>query len=1153
MGNETRYLLEIKKFVWLVAVVFAMFMIFQYFEFPYGDVVSSLFSVHKGQIAGETTHFHLHNNNNTSDASSPISVTFLPPNSPALTLPTTVNTTLSNPTIPLGPDTSKPGGDASKSVKNFNELPKNPVNSDNKSPAKDDARMGDVVTLSQMHDILVHNRASSRSMKPRWSSAVDQELQDAKFQIENANVNEDDLTLYPSLYVNVSRFKRSYELMEKILRVYIYKEGEKPIFHQPQAVLKGIYASEGWFMKNMKASQHFVTKEPKQAHLFYIPFSSRMLEEKLYVPDSQSQENLVQYLKSYLDLISGKYNFWNRTGGSDHFFVACHDWTPYITKKYMGSCIRAMCNSDVKNEGFNLGKDVSLPETAVRSDKNPLKQLGGQPASQRTTLAFFAGRMHGDVRPILLQHWGNKDPDMKIFGKLPKSKNINYYVQYMKTSKYCICAKGYEVSSPRVVEAIFYECVPVIISDNFVPPFFEVLNWESFAVFVKEKDIPNLKNILVSISETRYLVMQERVKKVQQHFLWHVEPIKYDIFHMILHSIWYNRVFRINPTPIRFLWLRYTSGRKLRQISFQIVQPCFLLCYRGSRSLNFNHHLFNCIFPMGHEIQYLLETKRFAWLVAVVFAMFMMFQYFEFPYGDVVSSLFSVHKGQIAGNTTHFHASNTSNISNLHNNNISDVSSPISATFLPPNSPALTLPTAVNSTLSNPTIPLGPNTSNPGQDASKSVKDFTVLPKNPVHSDNKSSAKEVVLMGDVVTLSQMHDILVHNRASSRSMKARWPSAADQELRDAKFQIENAHVNEDDPVLYPSLYVNVSRFKRSYELMEKILKVYIYKEGEKPIFHQPQAVLKGIYASEGWFMKNMKASQHFVTKKPKQAHLFYIPFSSRMLEEKLYVPDSHSHKNLVKYLKSYLDLIAGKYNFWNRTGGSDHFFVACHDWTPSITKKIMGSCIRAMCNSDVKNEGFNLGKDVSLPETTIKSVKNPLKEFGGKPASQRTTLAFFAGRMHGDVRPILLQHWENKDPDMKIFGMLPKSKNNKNYVQYMKSSKYCICAKGYEVNSPRVVEAIFYECVPVIISDNFVPPFFEVLNWESFAVFVKEKDIPNLKNILVSISETRYLVMQERVKKVQQHFLWHVKPIKYDIFHMILHSIWYNRVFRINPN
>lgn len=211
---------------------------------------------------------------------------------------------------------------------------------------------------------------------------------------------------------------------------------------------------------------------------------------------------------------------------------------------------------------------------------------------------------------------------------------------------------------------------------------------------------------------------------------------------------------------------------------------------------------------------------------------------------------------------------------------------------------------------------------------------------------------------------------------------------------------------------------------------------------------------------------------------------------------------------------------------------------------------MGHCIRALCNSDV-NEGFKIGKDVSLPETYVRSAKNPLRDLGGNRPSKRPILAFFAGSMHGYLRPILLQYWENKDPAMKIFGRLGSGvKSKMNYIRYMKSSKYCICAKGYEVNSPRVVEAIFYECVPVIISDNFVPPFFEVLDWEAFAVFVPEKDIPNLKDILLSIPQKQYLRMQQRVKKVQQHFLWHNKPMKYDIFHMTLHSIWYNRVFQI---
>lgn len=213
---------------------------------------------------------------------------------------------------------------------------------------------------------------------------------------------------------------------------------------------------------------------------------------------------------------------------------------------------------------------------------------------------------------------------------------------------------------------------------------------------------------------------------------------------------------------------------------------------------------------------------------------------------------------------------------------------------------------------------------------------------------------------------------------------------------------------------------------------------------------------------------------------------------------------------------------------------------------------MGSCVRALCNSNLAS-GFKIGKDVSLAVTLVRSAQNPLKDLGGNPPLERPILAFFAGGMHGYLRPILLQYWNSKESDMKILGPMPRSIEGKTrYRELMKSSKYCICARGYEVHTPRLVESIFYECVPVIISDNYVPPFLEVLDWEAFSVFILEKDIPNLRNILISIPEEKYLAMQHRVKMVQQHFLWNKKPVKYDLFHMILHSIWYNRMFQLKP-
>ncbi|KAL2500890.1 putative glycosyltransferase [Forsythia ovata] len=406
-------------------------------------------------------------------------------------------------------------------------------------------RGGKPTSISQMNSLLLTNSASLKAMRPLWSSPRDKELQHAKLEIKNAPIIRDVPEVHASLFRNYSTFRRSYELMERMLKVYVYREGEKPIFHQPH--LRGIYASEGWFMKLMDGNKKFVVRDPKKAHLFYIPFSSLKLRNALHEPNFASQKDLENHLKNYVDTVARKYRFWNRTKGADHFFAACHDWAIRFTRNNLGSCIRVLCNSNIAR-GFKIGKDVSLPVTYIRSGENPSKDLGGIHPSKRHILAFFAGGMHGYVRPILLQYWNNREPDMKIFGPMPRDiEGKARYREFMKSSRYCICAKGYEVHTPRVVESIYYECVPVIISDNYVPPFFDVLNWEAFALFILEKDIPNLRGILLSIPEEKYTVMQQRLKIVQQYFVWHKIPEKYDLFHMILHSVWYNRVLQVKP------------------------------------------------------------------------------------------------------------------------------------------------------------------------------------------------------------------------------------------------------------------------------------------------------------------------------------------------------------------------------------------------------------------------------------------------------------------------------------------------------------------------------------------------------------------------------------------------------------------------------
>lgn len=137
-----------------------------------------------------------------------------------------------------------------------------------------------------------------------------------------------------------------------------------------------------------------------------------------------------------------------------------------------------------------------------------------------------------------------KDEDVRVYKNLPEGIS---YPDMMKKSKFCICPSGWEVASPRIVEAIYAECVPVLISQNYVLPFSDVLNWEAFSVEVSVGDIPNLKKILVGIPEDRYLRLQEGVRQVQRHFLVNDPPSRFDVFHMIIHSIWLRRLnFAVN-------------------------------------------------------------------------------------------------------------------------------------------------------------------------------------------------------------------------------------------------------------------------------------------------------------------------------------------------------------------------------------------------------------------------------------------------------------------------------------------------------------------------------------------------------------------------------------------------------------------------------
>ena len=201
--------------------------------------------------------------------------------------------------------------------------------------------------------------------------------------------------------------------------------------------------------------------------------------------------------------------------------------------------IRVLCNANT-SEGFKPGKDVSLPEIYLFGGEVSPKLLSPpQDNTPRRYLAFFAGGVHGPIRPKLLHHWKNHDNDIHVYEYLPKGLD---YHSFMLNSKFCLCPSGHEVASPRIVESIYAECIPVIISKGYVLPFSDVLQWKAFSVQLDVSDIPRLKEVLSAIPEDGYWKLKQGVRAVRRHFILNQPAKRYDAFHMILHSIWLRRL-----------------------------------------------------------------------------------------------------------------------------------------------------------------------------------------------------------------------------------------------------------------------------------------------------------------------------------------------------------------------------------------------------------------------------------------------------------------------------------------------------------------------------------------------------------------------------------------------------------------------------------
>ncbi|KAF4397127.1 hypothetical protein G4B88_008973 [Cannabis sativa] len=380
---------------------------------------------------------------------------------------------------------------------------------------------------------------------------------------------------------------------------------------------------------------------------------------------------------------------------------------------------------------------------------------------------------------------------------------------------------------------------------------------------------------------------------------------------------------------------------------------------------------------------------------------------------------------------------------------------------------------------------------------------------------------------------KIHNGKLGEGVTKKHLQSSQPNLHNQSL---SLSIDNGnYVNNTNNVFHDE---NI--FQEDYKQMKKSFKIYVYPHKKNdpfanillPVNFEPS----GNYASESYFKKSLFNSQ-FITKNPKEADLFFLPFSIARLRHDTRI----GVEGIQNFIRDYITNVSQKYPYWNRSDGGDHFYVACHSIGKSAmekTSEVKFNVIQVVCSSSYFVAAYIAHKDACLPQIWPRK-DNPPNLFSPK----RKKLAFFAGGINSPVREKLLQVWRN---DTEIFVHYGRLKTP--YADELLGSKFCLHVKGFEVNTARIADSLYYGCVPVVIANYYDLPFNDILDWKTFSVIVPTMDIPLLKEILKNISYDEYLRLQSNVLKVRKHFQWHLKPIDYDAFHMVMYELWLRRSF-----
>eukprot|EP00933_Yihiella_yeosuensis_P025404 TRINITY_DN19738_c0_g2_i3.p1 TRINITY_DN19738_c0_g2~~TRINITY_DN19738_c0_g2_i3.p1 ORF type:complete len:588 (+),score=99.63 TRINITY_DN19738_c0_g2_i3:172-1764(+) len=311
--------------------------------------------------------------------------------------------------------------------------------------------------------------------------------------------------------------------------VYVYDKETPEVRELAQGASfcgKGQWGMEVHIHEWLLASQH-LTRDPAEADFFFVPAYSICMFEGGFFKMEKLDE-------MYKQMIAGL-PYFSRNQGRDHIFTfgsglsanVFRSWREVIPESVQLSPETWLFN-DVRHDEpcFDTNRDIAVPGYLHRHEILSLTQRA-RPLAEREHLVVFLGR----IDPSRGSHPTSGGVDVRAAirklhseGRVFVAQNLSMPDMHavMGNAKFCFVPKGKSAWSLRFYEALFANCVPVVLSDYWELPFESFLDIPSFVIKWPMDDVGDrLMEYLASIPDDVLQAYMEASKRLR---CWYVFP-----------------------------------------------------------------------------------------------------------------------------------------------------------------------------------------------------------------------------------------------------------------------------------------------------------------------------------------------------------------------------------------------------------------------------------------------------------------------------------------------------------------------------------------------------------------------------------------------------------------------------------------------------